>query len=145
MGDEIWRAAEPVTAAPAAPRSGSAPPPGTARCISSTSNGGRESTAPSEWVRSFHWPSSVSPLISKRVLAQIEAENDPWYYRREYLAEDIDDAEAVFPDSLIFAATAYEARRLSPEESARRPGRCRSGTDTARPSCPSRSARAGSA
>lgn len=69
------------------------------------------------WVKSWHWPSSVSPKVSERVLRKIEEENDPWLFRREYLAEDTDDADAVYPDSLIFGATAYGARPLATAES----------------------------
>ncbi|MGH3222611.1 MAG: hypothetical protein ACRDPY_28595 [Streptosporangiaceae bacterium] len=72
------------------------------------------------WVKSFHWPSSISPRVSKRVLRKIEEENDPWLFKREYLALDTDDSDAVFGDSLIFGATAHGSRPMSAEESASR-------------------------
>jgi hypothetical protein len=105
MGEEIWRAAEPVTAANPGSQIWICSTPGNSPLHFFNTKWRQGIDAPSEWVRSFHWPSAVSPLISKRVLAQIESENDPWYFRREYLAQDIDDAEAVFHDLRHGAAT----------------------------------------
>lgn len=115
MPDSLWQAAEPVTAANPGAQIWICSTPGNSPLHFWNRRWRQGKDSPSEWVRSFHWPSSVSPLISKRVLDQIEAENDPWYFRREYLAEDTDDAEAVFPDSLIFGSVAEGVTPLSPE------------------------------
>jgi hypothetical protein len=119
MPDDIWRAAEPATADRDRAQIWICSTPGNSP-LHFFNQYYAKGLTPSEWVTSFHWPSTVSPLISKRVLQQIQEDNDPWIYRREYLAEDVDDSEAVFPDSIIFGATANGCTPLSPEQSAKR-------------------------
>jgi hypothetical protein len=121
LGDSLWGAAEGCTIAIPTAQIWVLTTPGNGPLhFSNTYYAKGLDKANWDWVRSWHWPSSVSPIVSKRILKKIQEENDPWLFKREYLAEETDDTESVFPDSVLFAATAYGARPISPEESAGR-------------------------
>lgn len=103
---EIWRAAEPAIIA----RPGS-------RVILASSPWGspehffralwnRGMDAPDDQVQSWHWPSSVSPLVDRKLLREIEKRETPEYFKREYLAEWTDASGAFFTEEEISAAVA---------------------------------------
>ena len=106
---EIWRAAEPSIIA----REGS-------RIILSSSPWGKLDhffrqlwnlgmQKPDEQYASFHWPSSISPLISQDDLDRIQAREAPHYFNREYLAEWTDESGAYFKtDEIENAVADYE-------------------------------------
>ncbi len=101
---EIWRAAEPSVIAR----------PGSRVIMTSSPWGGadhffrqlwhRGMTAPDEHVASWHWPSSVSPLVDAGLLEQIRSREPADYYAREYLAEWTDPAGAYFAEAELDAA-----------------------------------------
>lgn len=110
----IWESAEPVILAR----------PGSRVLISSTPWGGREHffrqlwqegmDRPDEQVRSWHWPSSISPLVDQDLLERIRQRSSPDYFAREYLAEWTDEAGTYLSESEIMSAVAdYEL--LTPE------------------------------
>jgi len=103
---DIWRAAEPAIIA----RPGS-------RVILASSPWGtvdhffralwqRGSDAPDEHVASWHWPSSISPLVDAEQLERIREREPADYYAREYLAEWPDESGAYFTEAELMAATA---------------------------------------
>lgn len=109
VDNEIWRAAEPATIAR----------PGSRIILSSSPWGGvdhffrqlfnRGVTAPDERHASFHWPSSLNPLISADDLEAIREREPSHYFNREYLAEWTDEAGAFFTTDEITKSTAdYE-------------------------------------
>lgn len=116
LRDSIWRAVEPAIV----------DRPGSEIWIVSTPGNSplhffnrlwrRGMEDPSERVQSWHWTTSMSPRIDSLELSQLQAENDEWYFRREFLAEDSDDLEAVFPDSVLFGSIAHGAVPMGPEE-----------------------------
>jgi len=61
--------------------------------------------APDEQVQSFHWPSTVSPLVDQELLEQIRERTAPLKFAREYLAEFVDEAGAYFTMAELEAAT----------------------------------------
>lgn len=106
---EIWRAAEPAIIAR----------PGSRVILVSTPWGGvdhfframwqRGMDAPDEQVESWHWPSTVSPLVDSVLLEQIRLRESAEYFRREFLAEWTDEAGAYFSEAEIMNAVAdYE-------------------------------------
>lgn len=109
VDNEIWRAAEPAIIA----RRGS-------RVILSSSPWGKLDhffrrmwnagmVQRDEHQASFHWPSSVSPLISQDDLDRIQAREAPHYFNREYLAEWTDESGAFFStDEIENAIADYE-------------------------------------
>ncbi|MCX8454674.1 terminase large subunit domain-containing protein [Paenarthrobacter ureafaciens] len=112
---EIWRAAEPAIIAR----------PGSRVIMVSTPWGGldhffrqlwqRGMDRPSEQVESWHWPSTVSPLVDAALLEQIRERESPDYFRREFLAEWTDEAGAYFTEAEIMSAVAdYEL--VAPED-----------------------------
>lgn len=100
---EIWRAAEPAIIAR----------PGSRVILSSSPWGGvehffrqlwqRGMDAPDEHVASWHWPSTVSPLVDGALLARIREREPADYFDREYLAEWPDESGAYFTESEIMA------------------------------------------
>jgi hypothetical protein len=46
--------------------------------------------------RSWHWPSSISPMVDAKLLAEIASRENPDYFRREFLAEWVDGAGTYF-------------------------------------------------
>ncbi|MEW6473025.1 MAG: hypothetical protein AB1679_12210 [Actinomycetota bacterium] len=57
-------------------------------------------------VASFHWPSTVSPLVDEEVLRVFRATSTDREYRQEVLAEWVEDAGSLFPAELLESATA---------------------------------------
>ncbi|MGV9868095.1 terminase large subunit domain-containing protein [Rhodococcus koreensis] len=109
VDNEIWRAAEPAIIAR----------PGSRVILSSSPWGSYEhffrrlwkqgTDTPSADVEAFHWPSSVSPLISQDDLDKIQSREAAHYFAREYLAEWTDDAGAYFTTTeLDNAVAAYD-------------------------------------
>lgn len=100
----IWESAEPVVIAR----------PGSRVLLCSTPWGGTEHffrslwragmASPSERVASWHWPSSISPLVDEELLEDIRQRSAPRYFKREYLAEWQDEAGAYFTESELEAA-----------------------------------------
>ncbi|WP_237172961.1 terminase large subunit domain-containing protein [Prescottella equi] len=119
VDNEIWRAAEPSIIAR----------PGSQVILLSSPWGNFEhffrrlwkqgTDTPSADVTAFHWPSSVSPLISQDDLNKIQAREPAHYFNREYLAEWTDETGAYFTtDELDNAVADYE---LIPPEQTERP------------------------
>jgi Terminase large subunit, T4likevirus-type, N-terminal/Terminase RNaseH-like domain len=101
---EIWRSAEPSIIA----RPGS-------RIVLSSSPWGpadhffrvlwnRGMTSPDEQVASWHWPSSISPLVDQELLEQIREREPAAYFEREFLALWTDSSGAYFSTSEIESA-----------------------------------------
>lgn len=53
---------------------------------------------------SFHWPSSVSPIVDQALLAEWAETDAPRIYRREVLAEWVDEAGAYFTSAELESA-----------------------------------------
>lgn len=95
--DDIWRAAEPTIVAR----------PGSRVLLSSSPWGAadhffrwmwrRGMDAPDRQLASWHWPSSVSPMVDAELLEAIR-ERDPVHFAREYMAEWTDSAGAYFTE-----------------------------------------------
>ncbi|MGH3276591.1 MAG: terminase large subunit domain-containing protein, partial [Streptosporangiaceae bacterium] len=95
---ELWQAAEPVIIARRSSRV----------VLCSTPWGGgdhffrklwqRGMDRPDGQVAGWHWPSSVSPLVDKSLLAGIEERETPDYFAREYLAQWTDEAGVYFTE-----------------------------------------------
>lgn len=112
VSDSVWRAAEPAIGA----RHG--------RVVLASSPWGtpehffrrlwqRGMDRPDEWVGSFHWPSSISPLMDTALLEQIRQREAPDYFEREFLAVFTDDAGSYFKEAELTAAVAdYELASL---------------------------------
>jgi hypothetical protein len=104
VAQSIWEAAEPVVIAR----------PGSRVLICSTPWGTREHffrqlwrrgmDAPDGQVQSWHWPSSISPLVDAELLEQIRERSAPLYFAREYLAEFVDEAGSFFTTEELEAA-----------------------------------------
>lgn len=105
---EVWRAAEPSIIA----RPGS-------RVILASSPWGsvddffrslwtRGMESPDDEVTSWHWPSSISPIVkkNKKLLEEIRKRESAEYFAREYLAEWTDSSGAYFTEEEISAAVA---------------------------------------
>ena len=101
VSDDIWRAAEPSVIAR----------PGSRIVLCSSPWGGPEAFFRVLWNRgkakpdamyaSWHWPSSISPLVDERLLAEIRSRENADYFRREYLAEWVDGSGTYFtPDEI---------------------------------------------
>jgi len=114
IGDEIFRAAEPVIIAR----------PGSRVVLCSSPWGSPEAffrqmwrrgmDSPDEMYESWHWPSSISPLVDDRLLDEIRKRETAEYFRREYLAEFQDDAGTFFSEQEITDSVAdYDL--ISPE------------------------------
>jgi hypothetical protein len=111
----IWRAAEPVIIAR----------PGSEIIICSSPWGSPEHffrnlwnrgmDAPDAMYQSWHWPSSISPMVDQSLLDEIRRREGETYFRREYLAEWDDVAGAFLTEEEISAAVAdYEL--ITPEQ-----------------------------
>ena len=111
---DLWRAAEPVIIAR----------PGSRVILCSSPWGGAEHffrqmwqrgmDRPDEMYESWHWPSSISPLVDESLLAEIRKRETAEYFRREYLAEWQDDAGTFFSEAEITGSVAdYDL--ISPE------------------------------
>jgi hypothetical protein len=106
VAQDIWEAAEPTILAR----------PGARVLLSSTPWGGPEHffrllwrlgmDRPDAEVRSWHWPSSVSPLVDQALLERIAERSTPDYFAREYLAQWQDDSGAYFSVAELERATA---------------------------------------
>lgn len=92
---EVWRAAEPSIIAR----------PGSRVVMSSSPWGGADHFFRLLWTRgkaadaqvaSWHWPSTVSPLVDADLLEEIRSRESPRYFEREYLAEWTDEQGAYF-------------------------------------------------
>lgn len=116
VSPEIWRAAEPAIIAR----------PGSRIILSSSPWGGIDHffrqlwnlgmNAQDEKYASFHWPSSISPLISDTDLEEIREREAPHYFNREYLAEWTDESGAYFTTEEIDSAVA-DYQMVKPQES----------------------------
>ena len=85
-------------------------------------------TAPDQHVASFHWPSTVSPLVDAGLLEQIREREPADYFAREYLAEWTDGSGSYFAESeLTEAATGATIEDLTTEGPAL--GLCVGGVD----------------
>lgn len=112
---DLWRSAEPAIAAR----------PGSRVLAASTPWGGpdawfrrlwRQGTdAPTDAVRSWRWPSSISPLMDAELLAQIQEREPADYFQREFMAEWTDSAGSYFSESEIMNAVA-DYRMTPPED-----------------------------
>lgn len=114
IDSDLWRSAEPVIIA----RPGS-------RVILCSSPWGdithffrslwqRGMDRPDEMFESWHWPSSISPLVDAGLLEEIRKRETPEYFRREYLAEWTDSYGTFLSEAEISSCVAgYEM--LPPE------------------------------
>jgi hypothetical protein len=112
---ELWQSAEPTIIAR----------PGSRVILTSSPWGSSEHFFRALWqrgmdrpdgqVRSWHWPSTISPLVDATLLEQIRQREPADYFRREYLAEWTDATGAFFGEAEITNAVAdYEL--VSPEQ-----------------------------
>lgn len=100
----IWEAAEPTVVAR----------PGSRVLICSTPWGSAEHffrvlwqqgmTRPDGQVESWHWPSTVSPLVDEALLDEIAGRSTAEYFAREYLAKWTDDAGSYFTEAELTAS-----------------------------------------
>lgn len=98
---EVWRSAEPAIIAR----------PGSRVVLSSSPFGSathffrvlwrRGMSDPDEQVRSWHWPSTTSPLVDAELLEEIRRRESPPYFAREYLAEWTEASGAYFTSAEI--------------------------------------------
>lgn len=112
---DIWRAAEPAIIAR----------PGSKVYLCSTPWGDSTHFFRALWnrgmdhadenVASWHWPSSVSPLIDDALLEQIRQREPADYFRREYLAEWTDAAGSYFSEAEIMQNVA-DYKMCPPED-----------------------------
>ena len=106
VGDDVWRAAEPAIVAR----------PGSRVVLSSSPWGGpqgffrslwqRGTDHPDENVASWHWPSTVSPLVDAALLEQIRQRETVEYFEREFLALWTDESGSFFTEAELTAAVA---------------------------------------
>jgi len=111
----IWRAAEPVIIAR----------PGSEIIICSSPWGSadhffrqlwqRGTDSPDAMYQSWHWPSSISPLVDRNLLEEIRKRETDDYFRREYLAEWTDETGSFLTEAEITAAVA-DYQMLSPDQ-----------------------------
>ena len=115
VDQDIWEAAEPVVGARPGARVliASSPWRGPGHFFHDLWRQGMD--APDSEVRSWHWPSTVSPLVDQVWLEAVRRRNAPDYFAREYLAEWTDESGAYFSSDELMAAVAdYEL--LSPAD-----------------------------
>jgi hypothetical protein len=120
LPSDVWQAAEPAIIAR----------PGSKVVLASSPNGASDHffrvlwklgmTAPDDQVRSWHWPSSISPMVDDELLASIEARESPLYFRREYLAE-WDDAQGAFFTTEEIDANLADYELIDPPRSVGQP------------------------
>jgi len=106
VAQEIWRAVQPITLAR----------PGSRIILSSSPWGGpghffhdywkRGMGSPDAQVRSWHWPATVSPLVSAEQLEVAQRMESSWSFAREYLAEWSDAEGAYFTEAELSGAVA---------------------------------------
>ncbi|MCK0516977.1 terminase large subunit domain-containing protein [Williamsia sp. DF01-3] len=116
VSPEIWRAAEPAIIAR----------PGSRIILSSSPWGSIDHFFRQLWnlgmdtqdekYASFHWPSSISPLISETDLEEIRQREAPHYFNREYMAEWTDESGAYFTTEEIENSVA-DYQLIRPQES----------------------------
>ena len=104
----IWESAEPTVVAR----------PGSRVLICSTPWGSvehffrvlwrRGMDAPDAQVASWHWPSSISPLVDDVLLEDIRSRSTSEYFDREYLAQWTDDVGSYFTEAELTAAVSEE-------------------------------------
>jgi hypothetical protein len=70
---------------------------------------------------SWHWPSSVSPLVDRELLEEWRRTDPPRVFRREVEAEWVDEAGAYFTSEELDAAVREEARLVPPADAAGMP------------------------
>lgn len=107
IGEDIFNAVEPVTIAR----------PGSKIILASTPFSTdhffyrlwqRGMTTPDARYESFHWPSSISPLISATDLEDLRQRTNPLIFNREYLAEFTDSQGALLtPEEISRAIVDY--------------------------------------
>jgi Terminase large subunit, T4likevirus-type, N-terminal len=73
-------------------------------------------TAPSATYEAWHWPSSVSPLVSAELLEEIRQRSSPIYFEREYEARWLDDVGSYFTAAELDAATSGGVELVPPSE-----------------------------
>lgn len=108
VAEEIWQSAEPAIAAR----------PGSRVILTSTPFGvdhffrrlwQRGMSAPDAMYASWHWPSSVSPLMDRVLLEDIRSRENPIIFAREYEAEWADESGLLLtPDELEGAVLDYD-------------------------------------
>lgn len=108
VDQSIWEAAEPVVISR----------PGSRVLICSTPWGDvdhffrqmwtRGMDAPDEHIRSWHWPSTVSPMVDGALLEEIREQRGREYFDREYLAVWGDASGAYFTTSEVQSAVEKE-------------------------------------
>jgi hypothetical protein len=108
IGEDIFNAVEPVTIAR----------PGSRIILASTPFSTdhffyrlwrRGMDAPDARYASFHWPSSISPLISAEDLEDLRKRTNPLIFNREYLAEFTDSQGALLtPEEISKAIVDYD-------------------------------------
>lgn len=109
ISNDVWRAAEPSIIAKPGSRVIMASSPWGSVDDFFRATWQRGMDAPDDEVQSWHWPSSVSPLVDRKLLAEIQKRETPDYFTREYLAEWTDASGAFFTEDEISAAVApYE-------------------------------------
>lgn len=115
IGQDIWRAAEPAIIARPGSRVVllSSPWGASDHFFRRLWNRGKDT--PDAFVESWHWPSTVSPLVDKGLLEQIRENENDEYFRREYLAEWTDEAGAYLTEAEIESCVA-DYQLTSPEE-----------------------------
>ncbi|MBB5075832.1 terminase large subunit domain-containing protein [Nonomuraea endophytica] len=106
--DELWRAARYSIIAR----------PESRVVLASTPFGGRDrffaqlyhlGTNGAEGYASFHWPSTVSPLVDAALLEDWRRQDPEWVFRQEVLAEWVEDEAAYFTaEELLGAVADYE-------------------------------------
>lgn len=75
---------------------------------------------PDEQVRSWHWPSTVSPMVDAELLEEIRERSSAEYFLREYEAVWSDAAGSFFASADIEAAVDASTPMLEPEDAAGR-------------------------
>ena len=113
VDEAVWSAAEPAIVAKA----------GSRVILTSTPFGvdhffrrlwNRGMTSPDALYESWHWPSSISPLMDSGLLEEIRLRESLMYFEREYLAEWTDGAGQYFTFAELEQATVNGAVLLPP-------------------------------
>lgn len=113
IDQQIWRAAEPAIIARPGSRVilASSPWGGADHFFRQLWNAGMLTTLDDKHLHSWHWPSSVSPMVDAVLLEQIRQREAPDYFAREYEAEWTDESGAYFSErELVSSVAAYPLR-----------------------------------